>query len=68
MPKRNGTGPYGHGPLTGRGDGRCILPLNTGDEEIVFLKNREQVIEKQAQNIRDRIQQHTGIQSTGDKN
>lgn len=29
MPRFDGTGPRGKGPLTGRGLGYCIEPLNT---------------------------------------
>ena len=27
MPRFNGTGPQGQGPMTGRGEGYCALPL-----------------------------------------
>jgi hypothetical protein len=55
MPKRDGTGPYGNGPMTGRGDGPCIIPLNTTGQELEFLKKRELALEKQLQYVRDRI-------------
>jgi len=31
MPHGDGTGPTGHGPLTGRGGGFCILRIRGGD-------------------------------------
>ena len=30
MPKGNGTGPLGQGPMTGRGMGYCVLKLPEG--------------------------------------
>ena len=30
MPKGNGTGPLGQGPMTGRGMGHCVLKLPEG--------------------------------------
>lgn len=32
MPRGNGTGPLGRGPMTGRGMGYCILKLAKGGE------------------------------------
>lgn len=28
MPARDGTGPEGQGPMTGRGEGYCVVPLD----------------------------------------
>jgi hypothetical protein len=28
MPRFDGTGPQGRGPMTGRGQGTCIIPVN----------------------------------------
>jgi hypothetical protein len=55
MPKRDGTGPSGNGSMTGRGDGSCIVPLNTTKQKIEFLKKRDQYLKKQRQNIKNRI-------------
>jgi hypothetical protein len=55
MPKRGGIGPHGNGPMTGRVNGDCIIPLNTTGQKPEFLKNREQALEKQLQYIKDRI-------------
>ena len=29
MPRRDGTGPFGQGMMTGRRSGRCVTPINT---------------------------------------
>jgi hypothetical protein len=55
MPNMNGTGPTGKGPLTGRGSGECIVPLNTRDEELTYLKNQEKVLRNQLQQVQTRI-------------
>jgi hypothetical protein len=55
MPNKNGTGPTGKGPLTGRGSGHCAIPLNTIDEELSFLKNQEKVLREQLGQIETRI-------------
>ena len=55
MPKFDGTGPEGKGPMTGSGSGYCIVPLNTTKEEIEFLKNREQNLKKQLKHVTTRI-------------
>jgi hypothetical protein len=33
MPRFDGTGPRGQGPMTGRGEGYCALVLPSSDEE-----------------------------------
>ncbi len=60
MPKRDGTGPYGNGPMSGRGDGTCIFPLSNSRQELEFLKTRERTLKQQLQNIRHRIKLITG--------
>lgn len=55
MPKKDGTGPGGMGPMTGRGSGKCIIPLNTTQQELNYLKNREQVLRDQLQNVETRV-------------
>ena len=35
MPRFDGTGPLGQGPMTGRGEGYCALVLASGTEEKV---------------------------------
>ncbi len=61
MPNKDGTGPRGKGPLTGRGSGRCILPLNTPDEELDYLKNREKVLREQLKHVESRVR---GLEKT----
>jgi hypothetical protein len=55
MPKQNGTGPTGRGPMTGRGRGICIIPLNTAEEEFRFLKEQERVLREQLQHVETRL-------------
>jgi len=55
MPKFDGSGPNGKGPMTGRGSGYCIIPLNTPEEELDFLKNQEQALKKQLRHVTTRI-------------
>ena len=44
MPGRNGTGPRGEGPLSGRGLGYCIVELHDGAESLE--KNKEEEVIK----------------------
>jgi hypothetical protein len=55
MPKKDGTGPNGNGPMTGRGSGFCIIPLNTKEEELKFLKNQEKVLSEQLKQVETRL-------------
>lgn len=55
MPKLDGTGPGGNGPMTGRGGGYCIIPLNTTEQELKFLKNQEQALNRQLKHVGNRI-------------
>ena len=55
MPKFDGTGPNERGPMTGRGSGYCVIPLNTTEQEIEFLKNQEQALKKQLKHVETRI-------------
>ena len=55
MPGFNGTGPRGIGPMTGRGMGYCVIPLNTTEQELEFLKNQERVLRRQLKHIGTRI-------------
>jgi hypothetical protein len=56
MPDKDGMGPTGKGPLTGRGRGHCILPLNTAEEELSFLKNQKKILKDQLRQLEIRIQ------------
>jgi hypothetical protein len=55
MPKNNGTGPEGKGPMTGKGKGSCVIPLNTFEEELNYLKNREEALKRELRQTRTRI-------------
>jgi len=55
MPKFDGTGPNGKGPMTGRGSGYCVIPLNTTEQELGFLKNQERVLKQQLNHMATRI-------------
>ena len=54
MPNFDGTGPRGKGPMTGRGQGYCVLPISTPDQELDFLKNQELALQEQLEQIRKR--------------
>lgn len=55
MPNKDGTGPDGKGPLTGRGSGKCIIPLNTPEQELIFLRNQEKVLKEQLKQVQNRL-------------
>ena len=55
MPKLDGTGPNRKGPMTGRGSGYCVIPLNTTEQEIGFLRNQEQVLKQQLKHAEAQI-------------
>ena len=63
MPRLDGTGPFGQGPMTGRGMGRCARfpgrPANTPgqisnwtkEERLKFLKKDREDIEKEIKEL-----------------
>jgi hypothetical protein len=55
MPKKDGTGPKGIGPMTGFGNGKCIIPLDTTKEELNFLRNQKKSLSKHLAQIEIRI-------------
>ena len=55
MPGFDGTGPRGTGPMTSRGRGYYVIPLSTQDQELDFLKNREQALREELEQIEARI-------------
>jgi hypothetical protein len=57
MPGLDGTGPKGRGPMTGGGEGFCIVVLGNNEQEIAELKNRAGSIRKQLKNIKNRIKE-----------
>jgi hypothetical protein len=54
VPNKDGTGPTGNGPITGRGRGKCIVPLSTQREEETYLKNRKKVLKEDLASIKTR--------------
>jgi len=55
MPTFDGTGPNGKGPMTGRGSGYCVIPLNTTEQEIDFLNNRTQALRQELEHVETRL-------------
>ncbi len=55
MPTFDGTGPNGKGPMTGRGSGYCVIPLNTTEQEIDFLNNRTQALRQELGHVETRL-------------
>jgi hypothetical protein len=47
MPKRDGKGPDGLGPLSGTCQGNCIVPIDTPEAELVYLLNRQKALKKE---------------------
>jgi len=63
MPKLDGTGPNGKGPMTGHGSGYCVIPLDTTEQELEFLNNQTQALERQLKHIKTRIRKIKGTES-----
>jgi len=55
MPNFDCTGPDGNGPMTGFGRGFCVIPINTPERELDFLKNQARILQEQLNQIRSRI-------------
>ena len=55
MPGFNGTGPYGMGPMTGRGTGYCIVPLPVRGDDLVALKTEVQTVRQKLEQIKSRL-------------
>lgn len=62
MPGFDGTGPNGNGPMTGRGMGHCVIPLNNPEQELGFLKNQVQALSEYLKKIKNRMSE---LESTG---
>ena len=61
MPRHDGTGPRGTGPMSGQGGGQCVVPLNTPEQELEFLKNQERVLRQQLENVESRMKHLEGL-------
>jgi hypothetical protein len=57
MPGLDGTGPRGNGPMTGGGEGFCIVALGKSEQEITELKNRAGLMQEHLKNIKKRIKE-----------
>jgi hypothetical protein len=57
MPGFDGSGPRGNGPMRGGGMGYCVIPLNTREQELVYLKSQARVLGAQLKQIKARIQE-----------
>ena len=57
MPNFDGTGPDGKGPMTGRGRGYCVIPINTPEQETGFLRNQARILQEHLKQIRTRIKE-----------
>lgn len=55
MPRLDGTGPHGMGPMSGRGLGYCIIPISTHDKELEYLRNRSEAMIEELRTIEIRI-------------
>jgi hypothetical protein len=55
MPNRDGTGPEGKGPMTGRGMGNCVIRITSSKQELDFLVNQVQLLQAQLEKTRARI-------------
>lgn len=58
MPRFDGTGPMGQGPMTGRGCGRCV-PNNSQDERRKVLEEEKLRIEQEIAKIEKDAQTET---------
>jgi Family of unknown function (DUF5320) len=72
MPRFNGTGPLGQGPMTGRGLGLCSGSMAfgrgygrgfgcrrfyTSEEEGEILKDEEKMLEQELKAVKERLQE-----------
>ena len=55
MPDRDGQGPRGMGSLSGKCQGNCIVKINTPEEELAYLLNRQQVLKEELEATQKRL-------------
>lgn len=55
MPRRDGTGPMGIGPRTGRGLGRCYIPNNRNSLNNEKLLEEKRILEEKIKSINEKI-------------
>ncbi|MDD3774200.1 MAG: DUF5320 domain-containing protein [Patescibacteria group bacterium] len=67
MPRQDGTGPQGQGPMTGRGMGPCGLGLRRGGgygirrfispkNEIVALTEEQKILEEELKAVKEELE------------
>ena len=56
MPRFDGTGPRGMGPMTGGRRGYCVIPPNIPKTELDSLKSQAHDLKAQLEQIEDRIE------------
>jgi hypothetical protein len=64
MPNHDGTGPDGQGPMTGWGRGQCVMPLSGSEQELAFLANQAQMLQKRLRQVRARMKRLEGEKIT----
>ena len=64
MPRFDGKGPHGVGPMTGGCRGYCVVPLNTPEQDIVSLKDQAQSLREQLKQIEASINRIENTRST----
>ena len=64
MPRFDGKGPHGTGPMTGGCRGYCVVPLNTPEQDIVSLKDQAQSLREQLKQIEASINRIENTRST----
>ena len=56
MPRFDGTGPRGMGPMTGGGRGYCVVPLSTPEAGLDSLKSQAHALKTQLEQIEAKIE------------
>jgi hypothetical protein len=57
MPGLDGMGPRGKGPMTGGGEGFCIVPLGNEEQQVSYLRNCAGRMQEHLKNIKKRIKE-----------
>jgi hypothetical protein len=63
MPRFDGTGPYGMGPMTGGGRGYCMVPSRAPETELDSLKSQAHALKTQLGQIEATIENMRGTKS-----
>lgn len=57
MPRCDGTGPRGQGPMTGWGNGYCAVRISSPQQEIDYLRRQTMALRRQLSIIRIRLEE-----------